>query len=67
MTPLTKYDNSMIREFQACPRKFFLRYALHLTSKDRSNKFKAEFGSAIHAGLSFNFYLFFFNYFSSLF
>jgi len=51
MTPLTKYDNSMIKEFQACPRKFYLRYVLHLTSKDTSNKFKAEFGSALHAGL----------------
>jgi len=51
MRPLTKYDNSMIREFQACPRKFYLRYALHLKTKDKSNRFKAEFGSAIHAGL----------------
>lgn len=51
MRPFTKYDNSMIQEFLNCPRKFFLRYGLHLTSKDKSNKFKAEFGSAIHCGL----------------
>jgi len=51
MIPLTIYDNSMVQEFLSCPRKFFLRYALHLVSKDHSKDFQFEFGTALHSGL----------------
>lgn len=51
MKPLTKFDNSMIMKFLGCPREFYLRYVLHLIPKDKSMRFKTEFGSALHHGL----------------
>jgi len=51
MKVIDKLDNSMMMEFASCPRKFYYRYYLNLTSKDGSSIFKPEFGSALHAGL----------------
>ena len=51
MKIIDKLDNSMMSEFASCPRKFYYRYALNLTSKDGSSLFKPEFGSALHSAL----------------
>jgi hypothetical protein len=51
MKIIDKLDNSMMMEFASCPRKFYYRYALNLTSKDGSSIFKPEFGTALHSGL----------------
>jgi|TARA_R110002096_G_scaffold402245_1_gene599474 hypothetical protein len=51
MKVIDKLDNSMMMEFASCPRKFYYRYALNLTSKDGSAIFKPEFGSALHSAL----------------
>ena len=44
-------DNSMISDFRLCPRYFQLRHLELLSPKSDSNKFKAAFGTALHAGL----------------
>ena len=51
MKIIDKLDNSMMMEYASCPRKFYYRYALNLTSKDDSALFKPEFGSALHSAL----------------
>ena len=51
MRIIDKLANSMMMEYASCPRKFYYRYALNLTSKDDSALFKPEFGSALHSAL----------------
>jgi len=46
-----RVDNSTLQCFKDCPKKCYLRYRRHLVPKDDTNRFKPEFGSAIHKGM----------------
>lgn len=44
-------DNTMLSTFRDCPRKYFYRFILHLTSSEREMGIGALFGIAIHTAL----------------